>query len=277
MPQSRRRGPDLVTVGGVVAHLPLVCPAQCAAEQLRYVVRHQRTGRLSRLPLALVLLTDPASTRALACIRLLHSRLKELLAAGGRHRSGYARHAAPGRAPRARWPPGPRLMPVPNSFHRALLGTAPRLHHSGHPHRTAARPDRHATAVAHLSRSLPRTIKTLLGTSRMVAEAVWLTVAPLIAAAVISAWWANPLAPLLPSHVSCCTAPSSPPDSSSWPRHSTPRSFDSQPHRRGSTPHPRPPRRADRHQLRPTIHPPRRPLTDGPPSHRTTPDHLQQE
>ncbi|AJC55011.1 hypothetical protein [Streptomyces sp. 769] len=57
---------------------------------------------------------------------------------------------------------------------------------------TSARPDRHARAVAHLPSTLSRIGKALLVLREWADEAIWLTGAPLIAAAVISACWSGP-------------------------------------------------------------------------------------
>ncbi|MFG2439647.1 hypothetical protein [Streptomyces sp. NPDC048508] len=57
----------------------------------------------------------------------------------------------------------------------------------------SARPDRHARAVAHLPATLCRPAKAALVVREWADEAIWLIGAPLIAAAVASAWWAGPL------------------------------------------------------------------------------------
>lgn len=57
----------------------------------------------------------------------------------------------------------------------------------------SARPDRHARAVAHLPATLSRPAKAALVMREWADEAVWLIGAPLIAAAVATAWWAGPL------------------------------------------------------------------------------------
>ncbi|MBT2398265.1 hypothetical protein [Streptomyces sp. ISL-100] len=56
----------------------------------------------------------------------------------------------------------------------------------------SARPDRHATAVAHLPTDLSRPAKSALVAREWADEAAWLIGAPLAAAAVVSAWWAGP-------------------------------------------------------------------------------------
>ncbi|MET9779216.1 hypothetical protein ABZ023_34070 [Streptomyces sp. NPDC006367] len=57
----------------------------------------------------------------------------------------------------------------------------------------SARPDRHARAVAHLPSGLSRLARTALILREWADEAAWLLGAPLLAAAVASAWWAGPL------------------------------------------------------------------------------------
>ncbi|PNE40574.1 hypothetical protein [Streptomyces noursei] len=59
--------------------------------------------------------------------------------------------------------------------------------------RTSARPDRHAKAVAHLPSALSPIDKALLVLREWVDEVTWVTGAPLIAAAVISAYWSGSL------------------------------------------------------------------------------------
>ncbi|WP_328731898.1 hypothetical protein OHT20_17610 [Streptomyces caniferus] len=59
--------------------------------------------------------------------------------------------------------------------------------------RTSARPDRHAKAVSHLPSVLSRTSKILLVLREWADEIAWLTGAPLITAAIVSAWWASPI------------------------------------------------------------------------------------
>lgn len=54
------------------------------------------------------------------------------------------------------------------------------------------RPDRQARAVAHLPAAIPRSAQALLMLREWADEASWLIGAPLIAAAVASAWWAGP-------------------------------------------------------------------------------------
>lgn len=56
----------------------------------------------------------------------------------------------------------------------------------------SARPDRHAVAVAHLPAALSRPAKAVLVAREWADEAAWLVGAPLIAAAVLSAWWTGP-------------------------------------------------------------------------------------
>ncbi|MCK7627610.1 hypothetical protein MUU72_31715 [Streptomyces sp. RS10V-4] len=58
---------------------------------------------------------------------------------------------------------------------------------------TSARPDRHARAVAHLPSALSPIGKVLLVLREWADEVAWLTGAPLIASAVISACWSGPL------------------------------------------------------------------------------------
>ncbi|PJJ03748.1 hypothetical protein BX264_4141 [Streptomyces sp. 2333.5] len=58
---------------------------------------------------------------------------------------------------------------------------------------TSARPDRHANAVAHLPSALSCIGKALLVLREWTDEAAWLTGAPLITAAVLSALWTSPL------------------------------------------------------------------------------------
>ncbi|MEU8543044.1 hypothetical protein AB0C52_24175 [Streptomyces sp. NPDC048717] len=58
---------------------------------------------------------------------------------------------------------------------------------------TSARPDRHATAVAHLPSALSRTAKALLVAREWADQAAWLAGAPLCAVAVTTAWWAGPV------------------------------------------------------------------------------------
>ncbi|MGD3112111.1 hypothetical protein [Streptomyces sp. YGL11-2] len=58
---------------------------------------------------------------------------------------------------------------------------------------TSARPDRHARDVAHLPSDLSRISKAFLILREWADEIVWLTGAPLIAAAVICAWWSGPI------------------------------------------------------------------------------------
>lgn len=58
---------------------------------------------------------------------------------------------------------------------------------------TSTRPDRHAKAVAHLPSALTRIGKALLVLREWADEAAWVAGAPLIAAAIVSAWWAGPL------------------------------------------------------------------------------------
>ncbi|MBV9026702.1 MAG: hypothetical protein JO362_23550 [Streptomycetaceae bacterium] len=57
----------------------------------------------------------------------------------------------------------------------------------------SARPDRHARAVAHLPSALSPTARTALVLREWADEAAWLLGAPVIAAAVASAWRAGPL------------------------------------------------------------------------------------
>lgn len=56
----------------------------------------------------------------------------------------------------------------------------------------SARPDRHGAAVAHLPSAISRPAKAVLMAREWVDEIAWLVGAPLIAAAVVSAWWAGP-------------------------------------------------------------------------------------
>jgi hypothetical protein len=56
----------------------------------------------------------------------------------------------------------------------------------------SARPDRHATAVAHLPAALSRPAQAVLVAREWADEAAWLAGAPLITAALLSAWWAGP-------------------------------------------------------------------------------------
>jgi hypothetical protein len=56
----------------------------------------------------------------------------------------------------------------------------------------STRPDRHAKATAHLPTTLSRTATLMLVAREWADEAGWLIGAPLIAAAVASAWWAGP-------------------------------------------------------------------------------------
>ncbi|GAB7109567.1 hypothetical protein JCM4814A_78820 [Streptomyces phaeofaciens JCM 4814] len=56
----------------------------------------------------------------------------------------------------------------------------------------SARPDRHAAAVAHLPAAISCPAKAVLVAREWADEAVWLIGAPLIGAAVVSAWWAGP-------------------------------------------------------------------------------------
>lgn len=56
----------------------------------------------------------------------------------------------------------------------------------------SARPDRHATATAHLPSRLTRTGKAALIAREWADEAAWLLGAPLTACAVVSAWWSGP-------------------------------------------------------------------------------------
>lgn len=58
---------------------------------------------------------------------------------------------------------------------------------------TSARPDRHAKAVAHLPSALSRIGKALLVLREWADEVAWAAGAPLIATAVVSAYWAGPL------------------------------------------------------------------------------------
>ncbi|WP_327225155.1 hypothetical protein OG229_15870 [Streptomyces platensis] len=58
---------------------------------------------------------------------------------------------------------------------------------------TSARPDLHAQAVAHLPSGLTRTGKALLVLREWADEVAWISGAPLIAAAVVSACWSGPL------------------------------------------------------------------------------------
>ncbi|SEE06916.1 hypothetical protein SAMN05428954_1705 [Streptomyces sp. 2112.3] len=58
---------------------------------------------------------------------------------------------------------------------------------------TSARPDRHASAVAHLPSALTRIGKALLVFREWADEVAWVAGAPLIATAVVSAYWAGPL------------------------------------------------------------------------------------
>ncbi|GAA1016160.1 hypothetical protein STXM2123_5730 [Streptomyces sp. F-3] len=57
---------------------------------------------------------------------------------------------------------------------------------------SSARPDRHAAAVAHLPTTLSRPARAVLLAREWADEAAWLIGAPLITAAVVSAWWAGP-------------------------------------------------------------------------------------
>ncbi|MFD8009422.1 hypothetical protein [Streptomyces sp. NPDC058955] len=57
----------------------------------------------------------------------------------------------------------------------------------------SARPDRHAAAVAHLPSALSRPARVVLVAREWADEAAWLLGAPLIAAAVLSSWWAGPV------------------------------------------------------------------------------------
>ncbi|USQ85835.1 hypothetical protein NFX46_20045 [Streptomyces phaeoluteigriseus] len=57
----------------------------------------------------------------------------------------------------------------------------------------SARPDRHAAAVAHLPSALSRPARVVLVAREWADEAAWLLGAPLMAAAVLSAWWAGPV------------------------------------------------------------------------------------
>lgn len=56
----------------------------------------------------------------------------------------------------------------------------------------SARPDRHAKAIAHLPTRLSRSARSLLTLREWMDEAAWLVGAPLLTAAVMSAWWAGP-------------------------------------------------------------------------------------
>jgi len=57
----------------------------------------------------------------------------------------------------------------------------------------SARPDRHTAALAHLPTTLSRPAQVVLMAREWADEAAWLTGAPLIAAAVLSSWWAGPV------------------------------------------------------------------------------------
>ncbi|WP_328844829.1 hypothetical protein [Streptomyces sp. NBC_00258] len=57
----------------------------------------------------------------------------------------------------------------------------------------SARPDRHAQKVAHLASALPQPARAALILREWADEAAWLLGAPLLTAAVASAWWASPL------------------------------------------------------------------------------------
>jgi hypothetical protein len=57
----------------------------------------------------------------------------------------------------------------------------------------SARPDQHAAAVAHLPSAISRPAKAVLVAREWVDDVAWLIGAPLIAAAVVSAWWDGPM------------------------------------------------------------------------------------
>lgn len=57
----------------------------------------------------------------------------------------------------------------------------------------SARPERHAREIAHLPSALPRPARAALILREWADEAAWLVGAPLLTAAVASAWWAGPL------------------------------------------------------------------------------------
>ncbi|WSM43881.1 hypothetical protein OG845_32610 [Streptomyces cellulosae] len=56
----------------------------------------------------------------------------------------------------------------------------------------SARPDHHAAAIAHLPSLLSHPAKAVLVAREWADEAAWLIGAPLVAAAVVSAWWTGP-------------------------------------------------------------------------------------